>query len=309
MVPDDHLRERDMSDLQKLLQTRGLSAPGLPPRPSVGRGGRGALAGSRNNFVSKRDYSGIPWSNYWDTKDFVSVPEGKFCYLSSGPPSGCVTVVCLHGGGYSALTWSLVARELTGLVTCRVVAIDLRGHGETECSQEGDLSGEQMAQDVASVLTSLPRDKDGGLVLVGHSMGGALAVLAGEKEIPGLVGLVVIDVVEGTALEALASMHTVLSNRPSKFNSVEQAVEWAVRSGQVRNVESARVSMPGQIVSPEGVLAAALISPSPEAGESRGEAGPPCKRSNSEPARDSIREEEEEGDEDVPKNENNAKKE
>jgi predicted alpha/beta hydrolase family esterase len=38
-------------------------------------------------------------------------------------------------------------------------------------------------------------------VLVGHSMGGALAVHAGSgKQIAGLEGVVVVDVVEGTAL-------------------------------------------------------------------------------------------------------------
>lgn len=39
------------------------------------------------------------------------------------------------------------------------------------------------------------------MLLVGHSMGGALAVwAAATKELPGLDGVVVIDVVEGTAL-------------------------------------------------------------------------------------------------------------
>lgn len=38
-------------------------------------------------------------------------------------------------------------------------------------------------------------------MLVGHSMGGALAVHAGSsKQIAGLEGVVVVDVVEGTAL-------------------------------------------------------------------------------------------------------------
>ena len=41
-------------------------------------------------------------------------------------------------------------------------------------------------------------------------MGGALAALVAEAEVPGLAGLVVIDVVEGTALEALAGMQGVL---------------------------------------------------------------------------------------------------
>merc|ERR550539_2166065 len=62
-----------------------------------------------------------------------------------------------------------------------------------------------------------------------------------------LVGICVIDVVEGTAMDALSSMQSFLRSRPKSFPSLEYAIEWAVRSGQVRNLESARVSMPGQL--------------------------------------------------------------
>lgn len=57
-----------------------------------------------------------------------------------------------------------------------------------------------------------------------------------------------IDVVEGTAMEALASMQSFLRSRPNYFRSIPHAIEWCIRSGQVRNVESAKVSMPGQII-------------------------------------------------------------
>ena len=65
------------------------------------------------------------------------------------------------------------------------------------------------------------------IVLVGHSMGGALAVhTAALNYIKNLIGLVVIDVVEGSALEALSSMQTFLQGRPKLFNSIEQAIEY-----------------------------------------------------------------------------------
>ena len=40
---------------------------------------------------------------------------------------------------------------------------------------------------------------------------------------------------------------SLLSPILPKYSLLEQAVEWAVRSGQVRQVESARVSVPGQV--------------------------------------------------------------
>ena len=48
----------------------------------------------------------------------------------------------------------------------------------------------------------------------------------------GLAGLVVIDVVEGTALSSLPHMQAVLRARPPGFATLEAAVEWAVSSGE-----------------------------------------------------------------------------
>lgn len=42
----------------------------------------------------------------------------------------------------------------------------------------------------------------------------------------GLAGLIVIDVVEGTAMDALSSMQSFLRGRPHNFNSLQNAVEW-----------------------------------------------------------------------------------
>ncbi|XP_006815441.1 protein phosphatase methylesterase 1-like, partial [Saccoglossus kowalevskii] len=79
-------------------------------------------------------------------------------------------------------------------------------------------------------------------------MGGAIAVHTGAQNIlPTLIGIVVIDVVEGTALDSLRSMQSFLSSRPAQFKSLENAIEWSVKTGQIRNIESAKVSMSGQL--------------------------------------------------------------
>jgi len=79
-------------------------------------------------------------------------------------------------------------------------------------------------------------------------MGGAIAVHVGvQRLLPTLIGLAVIDVVEGTAMEALSSMQAFLKSRPSSFRSLEEGIEWSIRSGQIHNVESARISMVGQL--------------------------------------------------------------
>ena len=52
------------------------------------------------------------------------------------------------------------------------------------------------------------------------------------QAIANVEGLVVIDVVEGTALSSLPHMATVLRQRPASFDSQEVAVHWARRSGE-----------------------------------------------------------------------------
>ena len=147
----------------------------------------------------------------------VETARGKFCTYRQNSGNGAL-VVFLHGGGYSALSWSLLAREMATLTDCRLLAIDLRGHGETTVDgDEADLSGANLVEDVKAVVEKVQANEDkwgscdqSGVVLVGHSMGGALAARLAEAGVDGLAGLVVVDVVEGTALDALAGMQAVL---------------------------------------------------------------------------------------------------
>jgi protein phosphatase methylesterase 1 len=134
------------------------------------------------------------------------------------------------------------------------LAIDFRGHGDSHTNDDDDLSAETMATDIAKVLAKIYEDSahTPSILLMGHSMGGAIAVHAAHMRlIPTLLGIVVIDVVEGTAMESLQSMQSFLRSRPNYFKSITNAIEWCVRSGQIRNIESAKVSMPGQIINCE----------------------------------------------------------
>lgn len=78
-------------------------------------------------------------------------------------------VVLLHGTGATARSWDTVARALS--TTRPVVAVDLRGHGES--SWPGRYSVELMAQDVGALLDRLGL---GAVDLVGHSLGGLVAL-------------------------------------------------------------------------------------------------------------------------------------
>ncbi|MBN3322912.1 PPME1 methylesterase, partial [Atractosteus spatula] len=193
-------------------------------------------------------------------------------------------LVLLHGGGHSALSWAVFTAAMTSRVTCRVLAMDLRGHdyflkikllsyahysfndciGDTQVRNSDDLSTQTMSRDVANVVRAIYGEIPPPLILVGHNMGGAIAIhTATSNLIPSVVGLVVIDVVEGSAMDVLHSMQNFLRGRPKTFKSIDHAIEWSIKSGQIRNLESAKVSMVGQVRRCENVDMVPSEQPNP----------------------------------------------
>ncbi|KAG6797093.1 protein phosphatase methylesterase 1 [Apis mellifera caucasica] len=224
-----------MSSLQKSILKSKLPPSGV-------NFGISSRINKSKGFQRKRDYDPVQWTPYFDHSQDVKIGDDIFHIYTKGTDGP--TLVLLHGGGYSALTWAEFTKSIMTMIVCKVMAIDLRGHGDTQTSNEEDLSADTLAKDVAAIVNATTKNNP--VILVGHSMGGAVAVRAASL-ITNLCGLGVIDVVEGTAMDALASMQSFLRSRPSSFSSISQAVEWCVRSGQIRNIQSAKVSVPGQI--------------------------------------------------------------
>ncbi|CAM9354819.1 unnamed protein product [Phaeothamnion confervicola] len=109
----------------------------------------------------------------------------------------------------------------------------------------------------ATAATTVP------ILLVGHSLGGAVAVrLAASQRVPAVGGVIAVDVVEGTALASLEHMAEVLDRTPSRFDSVEAAVLWHVRCGAIRNETAARITVPSRL-KPVAMLPPPLPSASP----------------------------------------------
>lgn len=243
-----------MSSLQKKV----LMPRGLPPRPQMST--RGSNRGARGGRGGGRVYTPLHWKKYFSSSKKIEVGKSVFNVYLAGDNEGPL-LVFLHGGGYSGLTWAPLTSEITRLAQCQVLSIDLRGHGCSVTEDEYDLSPETMAKDISCIVEEHVKslDKEPEVVLIGHSMGGALAVhTALEGQIDNLIGLVVVDVVEGTAMDALTSMQSFLRGRPKSFPSLDHAIEWALRSAQVRNNDSARVSMPGQLVNAKSNQCAVL---------------------------------------------------
>jgi protein phosphatase methylesterase 1 len=210
-----------------------FSAAAVPPRPAT-------------HSQSLHKYAPLDWSAYFDEERRVAIPgtEDVFNVYTAG--SEGPVVFCLHGGGYSGLSFALAASQIKD--KARVVAMDLRGHGKSTTSNDLDLSIETLTNDVIAVIRTMYGDSPPAIILVGHSMGGSVTVhVAARKEICNLHGLVVVDVVEGTAMASLVHMQKILGNRAQHFHSIEKAIEWSVKGGSLRNIESARVSIPSTL--------------------------------------------------------------
>jgi 3-oxoadipate enol-lactonase len=102
---------------------------------------------------------------------FVDLPGRGSFRIHMGGSAHAPGVVLLHGLGASAeLNWSATMPALQR--DFRVVAPDIRGHGETRTSDRFTL--EDAADDVVALADALTLEN---FIIVGYSMGGAIAQL------------------------------------------------------------------------------------------------------------------------------------
>jgi pimeloyl-ACP methyl ester carboxylesterase len=111
------------------------------------------------------------------TERTVTVRGGvRLSVHDQGPVDAEATVVFLHGLCLERGSWGEQIRHLTRLWggRIRIISYDHRGHGESDSAPTSTYVVEQLAADLADVLTAL--DVTGPLTLVGHSMGGMVAL-------------------------------------------------------------------------------------------------------------------------------------
>lgn len=195
-------------------------------------------------------YAPLPWSDFYDAHERI---EDQVPLYSAGLGNNEGHLfVCMHGAGHSAMSFAAFAKLMKK--TSMLYAFDWRGHGTHTCEDEANLTQEILIDDALKVLEFIRvRHPNKSLNIVGHSMGGSIATKMARrletdlKDTPigkALSGLIIIDVVEGTAMEALPFMEQIVSNRPTMFKDLPSVVKYGYTSGQVRDKRSARVSMP-----------------------------------------------------------------
>lgn len=118
---------------------------------------------------------------------FVDVGPVRLHYLEWGSAAQ-PAILLLHGGSAHAHWWDRVACDLADRY--RILALDLRGHGDSAWSEEREYGLEAHVDDVLGLIEALPL---GSFSLVGHSFGGLVAMATAARAARHVESLTVID--------------------------------------------------------------------------------------------------------------------
>jgi pimeloyl-ACP methyl ester carboxylesterase len=125
----------------------------------------------------------------------MSAPRSRFSATSprlhflEWNPDASRTVILLHGNSANAWWWQWVAAELP--TDLRLLALDLRGHGDSEWVTPAAYKPHDYAGDLANFISKEVRGERP--IVVGHSMGGVVTLAFASRYAPLASGIVVVD--------------------------------------------------------------------------------------------------------------------
>jgi pimeloyl-ACP methyl ester carboxylesterase len=166
---------------------------------------------------------------------FLDLAGRRFHYLDGGA-AGSPAVLLLHGFNQTCHSWDEIAPRLAG-DGFRVVAMDQRGHGDSDPASDGDYGREAMADDVVRLADALAIER---FAVVGMSMGAVHAALAAVRHPARVRGLVLVDwapEIEARGIGALAQVAAL------EFPSFEAAVAAMHAYNPRRSLENLRARL------------------------------------------------------------------
>jgi len=164
----------------------------------------------------RTDFAERPEGNMQPTSRTVPGADGLTLRLLEWSEEG-VPLLLLHGFGNEAHIWDDVAPVLAPHY--RVLALDQRGHGDSDADSEGRYEFESMARDVEAVCEALGISR---LVVCGHSMGGRVAMRFTGRNFDKLAGLIIVDVGPELDERGVSRIATEAVRQEPVFDSVDQ---------------------------------------------------------------------------------------
>ncbi|MCW1959685.1 MAG: alpha/beta hydrolase [Mycobacterium sp.] len=135
--------------------------------------------------------------------------------------TGRPTILMLHGGGQNRFSWKNTGQILADR-GFHVIALDARGHGDSDRSPSARYSLHALARDIAAVLAQIDRP----VMIIGASMGGLTGLLAAAEAGPQRVsGLVLVDVVPRYETEGTSRIRDFMTRHVHGFENLEQAAD------------------------------------------------------------------------------------
>ena len=121
------------------------------------------------------------------TRQEVHANGLTFSYLEWGDPAN-QTILFLHGALQQAHSWDFISLPLAP--DYHVIALDARGHGDTQWAPDGNYSMEAHQADLDGVVEALGLHQ---FVLVGHSMGGRGSYIYTSRNPDKVKALTIVD--------------------------------------------------------------------------------------------------------------------
>ena len=152
-------------------------------------------------------------------EDFIEANGLRFRSREWGDTRTKHAVLLLHGYAETSEIWLEVGPDLGR--EFRVVALDLRGHGQSSYATNQDYSRTAQVEDLEALVEQLGLRS---VTLVGHAMGGADAICYAAEHPEAVSALVLVE----TAPEVLRSgMETLrrMVGTADQFSSLEEAIE------------------------------------------------------------------------------------
>jgi pimeloyl-ACP methyl ester carboxylesterase len=135
--------------------------------------------------------------------------------------AGRPTILMLHGGGQNRFSWKNTGQVLAD-AGFHVVALDSRGHGDSDRAPDADYDVETLTADVMQVLDAIGRP----VILIGASMGGLTGILVADRAGPDRVTrLVLVDVVPRFEKNGSARIREFMFSGLHGFGSLEEAAD------------------------------------------------------------------------------------
>ncbi len=160
-------------------------------------------------------------------------PEGNVLVGTRFDPEGDLTgevVLLLHGGGQTRHSWAATAKALAQKGH-RAITLDLRGHGDSDWSGQGNYLFEDFADDVKVVVGEILAKFGSHPVVIGASLGGmASMIFAGEAMGKGegslLSGLILVDITPTVKMDGVEKILGFMgSHAKDGFATLEEAAD------------------------------------------------------------------------------------